>query len=819
MMNQADSTFVPGGLRILLIFFVTLACTVGILAATSTQAHAAADTCTWTGAGSDTNITTAGNWTGCDNGNVPQTGDSALFPDGPSNKTVTIDAGIFFNTATISGDSYTIDTNDAINNRLYLSGDLAISGDDTSFVARVSFFPTSETTLSHSGTGTTFSHYLSVQAEAATPNLVLDITSDLTISWIAQAEGTGGEDSLGTVYKTGGGTLTITGNPVTGITTAGGIDIIDGSWKCDSNYCLGNSANTVTLEEGGDSNASVLELNGTTTIPNPIYIASTTGDPGTILASQDVTLSGAIALLTDGRLEAASGATMTVNSNIAIDSGQTLLNSGAGTITHNGIISGNGGLSVDRATVTLAGANTYSGTTTLTDNGNGALLIVKDNNSLGATSSGTVVNAGTTLLFDNNALGFFSEPITVAGHGTSSSYPGALVKNSQYVGLSGGITLTGDTTWHNGGASNFGMVSAISGNYDINLTGTSDTGGFSFQPGSDNNFKNLVANGVQLSLYGTAIKVVPGNLTMNAVNGKLSRIFHNNDNTIADNSVVTLNSTETQEAVLISTNTSDTIGTLAGDGTFFIGSADSEFSLGGGGVEGTFSGKIEGYSGSQIIIVGGTWAFSGTSVDAGNGYETFYVNGGTFLPGGSNLGSSPVNISSGILGGTGTIGPVNVYGGTVAPGNSPGCLNVSGDVAFAGSFTHYKIELNGTTACSGYDVLSATGTVYLNGSTLDTISLGFDSQPGDTFTILSGAGIDGTFTDLNDGDSITVGDHIFRINYTATSVTLTDITPASSPSNLASTGDMPIGVYVGALITLCAVTSIRLKYVGTEQRQ
>ncbi len=45
----------------------------------SPSVSAAADTCTWTGGGSDNKFSTAANWTGCDNGHVPESGDALAF--------------------------------------------------------------------------------------------------------------------------------------------------------------------------------------------------------------------------------------------------------------------------------------------------------------------------------------------------------------------------------------------------------------------------------------------------------------------------------------------------------------------------------------------------------------------------------------------------------------------------------------------------------------------------------------------------------------------------------------------------------------------
>jgi fibronectin-binding autotransporter adhesin len=61
-------------------------CAVPFIAASS--AHAAIDTCTWTGGGVNENFSNAANWTGCDNGNVPQNGDSLILPTSVDANTV-----------------------------------------------------------------------------------------------------------------------------------------------------------------------------------------------------------------------------------------------------------------------------------------------------------------------------------------------------------------------------------------------------------------------------------------------------------------------------------------------------------------------------------------------------------------------------------------------------------------------------------------------------------------------------------------------------------------------------------------------------------
>jgi len=460
-------------------------------------AKAASDTCTWSGSGADSNITTAGNWTGCDNSSVPESGDDVVFPAGPTNKTVTLDAQIDFSDVTFSGSGYTVETTNLPDYQLYITSTLTISGDNNTFNPFVRFFNDSGVTLTHSGTGTVFSEYIVIQPGAGDPDVTLDIQSDMSVPMIAQTTG-----SVGLVSKTGTGTLDITGSSITGMTATNGIEISAGRWKCDTQHCLGSESNLITLSAGGVPASAVIE---------------------------------------------------------------------------------------------------------------------------------------------------FAQP-------------------------------------------------------------------------------NLI-----------------------------------------------------------------TVASIIGDGKIAMTNVDAHVRVGNGNASGTFSGTVDGYADSLIEIIGGTWTFTGTNTDGGNGFSSYYVNGGTFIAraADTSLGLSPFSMSSGVLGGTDLIGRLSAYGGTVAPGNSPGCLYPAGDVAFTADASHLAIEIDGTTACTGYDVLNASGDVALNNAVLDVSVLdNYSSTYGNTFTIVQGQSVNGTFNGLADGDTFTVGNNEFRINYTSNSVTLTDITPEQSAtiSTLASTG-------------------------------
>src|SRR6478752_5605508 len=70
--------------------------------------HAAADTCTWTGGGTDTKFNNSQNWSGCDSGTVPENGDTLHFPASSAVTTADNDitnldlAGIIFDGAAAS---------------------------------------------------------------------------------------------------------------------------------------------------------------------------------------------------------------------------------------------------------------------------------------------------------------------------------------------------------------------------------------------------------------------------------------------------------------------------------------------------------------------------------------------------------------------------------------------------------------------------------------------------------------------------------------------------------------------------------------------
>lgn len=131
-----------------------------------------------------------------------------------------------------------------------------------------------------------------------------------------------------------------------------------------------------------------------------------------------------------------------------------------------------------------------------------------------------------------------------------------------------------------------------------------------------------------------------------------------------------------------------------------------------------------------IDLTGGS-----TQVASGSALTADHVNesGGTLQVDGTL--TAPVAVSGGALGGAGTItGPVTNSGGTVAPGDSPGTLTVSGNYT-QGSGGTLAEEIAGATQ---FDQLHVGGTLSLDG-TLAIDSHAFVPSGSNTFKIVSGA--------------------------------------------------------------------------------
>jgi autotransporter-associated beta strand protein len=132
--------------------------------------------------------------------------------------------------------------------------------------------------------------------------------------------------------------------------------------------------------------------------------------------------------------------------------------------------------------------------------------------------------------------------------------------------------------------------------------------------------------------------------------------------------------------------------------------------------------------GAARLILAGANTYTGPTV----------VRSGTLEVNGSISGSSQATIEGGTLRGSGTTGPLELIGGTLAPGNGPGVLGTRNLAFTSGTLS---LEIVGNTPGDGfigYDQIDVTGNVALNG--LIDLLLNFDFYDPvdsvDSFTIV-----------------------------------------------------------------------------------
>jgi hypothetical protein len=181
--------------------------------------------------------------------------------------------------------------------------------------------------------------------------------------------------------------------------------------------------------------------------------------------------------------------------------------------------------------------------------------------------------------------------------------------------------------------------------------------------------------------------------------------------------------------------------------------------------------------GSTTDTIGGPISFSNTelgyistgTLNLGNGYTgPIVVSSEVTIPSAADLNLTTASSSAGLTPTNSSI--------TMGSGKTLGLANIPS----------VNIAIGGTTLGPGYGQLSVSNSaVTLTGKDL-VLSGSYTPAAGNVFTIVSApAGITGTFNNLADGNSLTFNGRTLIINYTSTTVTLTDPAPAvtANPSS------------------------------------
>ncbi|MBP7948376.1 MAG: autotransporter-associated beta strand repeat-containing protein [Verrucomicrobiales bacterium] len=279
----------------------------------------------------------------------------------------------------------------------------------------------------------------------------------------------------------------LTGNGSVGLanatlTVGDGSDFaFDGVIKDTANAGAGGSAATGgKLAKVGTGTMTINGLNAHTGL--------TTLFEGGLTVASGASLSAATANLTvDGGILNLNNAAQTIKGlagiggTIHLSAGHVLTSDPVSSTTCASTISGPGGLTrlnadATNRTLTLTGANTYDGITTVAK----GIIAVGSATALGSTTGDTDVQAtGGEILFTGATTNFtVAEPFRIAGTGSTDNGALAVIAGANPT-LTGAITLTGDATVTVSSSASAGFTSfAAPGNHTLTLAGGNNAAGF-----------------------------------------------------------------------------------------------------------------------------------------------------------------------------------------------------------------------------------------------------------------------------------------------------------------------------------------------------
>lgn len=469
---------------------------------------------------------------------------------------------------------------------------------------------------------------------------------------------------------------------------------------------------------GGDltTGSGLLELAGDITYPS-----TTTGTPSTI---------GGQILLTNGTPTIQIGVNGVVQIDARISGPHGIYKNGQGYLS-------------------LTGSNSFTGTLDVIS----GVLFASHASALGTTNGETHIGStGVLELWGGNNFG--AEPITLNSSG-DGEFPG-LVSGGGTNRLDGNITLSRTIGVKVFPGQLLRLNGAISGNGGVQKE---DTGTLTLAGTEANTYtgETVVNRGTLRLAKDAANGTVPGNLIIGNASAT-ALVVASGVEQIADSAQVTINANSTLD--ISTTSGGERFSRLLGGGHILLGNRDLRVMN--GALASTFAGDIAG-TGGLIKEGNARLRLTGTNTYTG----PTDINAGSLQVNGSVLASHLRVNSGGTLGGNGTVGQVTAFsGGTVAPGESPGRLTVTGNLTLRNGST-LAVEINGSAPGTDFDQITAQAGVAITNANL-TVALHFTPTNGQRFRLIdktSGGDVAGTFNALPQDATLSVGDTTFSANY------------------------------------------------------
>ncbi len=601
--------------------------------------------------------------------------------------------------------------------------------------------------------------------------LVFDQATDGTFAGVISGDGT--------LTKDNDGVLTLTGeNTYVGTTTVAG-----GTLALSGDGTLGEIANALvvdsgTLDLGGtDQTVGAVNLDNGGEINNGTLTGSsydsTGGSVGAALAGVGVVFTNTSGITTLTGANTYSGGTVVDGGTLIVNT--TSLPSDAVTVaadsnlvfdqatngSFGGVISGAGALAKENdGNLTLTGANTYSGGTTI----NGGSLTASvaslpaDGDVALANDSGLILNQATDASLGGVVSGDGSltknnvGALTLAGANTytggTTINGGSLIASTETLPAAGDVAFTNNSSLVLNQATDGVLSGAITGAGSLTKNDAGAltlTGDNTYTGGTTVNGGTLIADTDSLPSNGDVVLANASGLVLDqATNGSFGGVISGDGSVTKDNTgeltltgenTYTGGTTVTAGRLVASTSIlpADQAVALGADGTLVLNEA----------TDASFGGAI---SGPGIIEKRGNGALSldndtDSQLDVRTGSFVLTDNtvGATTLAGGS------------FLRGNGTINGNLFNGGTVSPGNSPGTIVVAGNYTQTADAT---LVMEIASAVS-FDQLLIAGTADLDGTLQLDLLNGYEPV-GEDFTIITaGGGVNGTFTPVTGSAALT----------------------------------------------------------------
>ncbi|WPB83456.1 autotransporter-associated beta strand repeat-containing protein [Sediminicoccus rosea] len=548
----------------------------------------------------------------------------------------------------------------------------------------------------------------------------------------------GADGAGGTLAKEGSATLTLTG-----ASRLGAVQVAQGTLRLSEGGSLGSAPIAIAAGAG-------LEMARADSLTLPQVISGAGAlrqiGTGTTILTGANTYSGGTTI-SAGRLEIGPGGSLGAG---AVVNDATLAINRADAVTIANPISGRGVLrQMGMGTTTLTGANSYTGGTVISA---GTLSVASDEN-LGTPARGLITLAGGTLATTTTFT--LTRPMALEGTGgTLAVAAGTALTLHTIAEVSGpgGLTLTGGGQLLVTGALNHdGPTRVMEGSLILRGGALTGSGPLFVAAGATVDTRFTFARGIVIaSLAGEGL-VLLGDATLGISQGG-TRF----GGTLADGNEFVRGTLSVFGGTTTLDGTSRISGrTVIQGGTLIV------------------NGTIEGGSGI-VISRGGSLVVNGTV----RGPSGVTLDGGALVVNGS-IRETSVVINGGTLSGTGSLPGVTIAsGGTMAPGNSIGTINLASLALATGATT--AIEVQGSLA----DRINVAGNATLGG-TLRLLPLGGPYTFNTPYILIQAASVTGNFTTVTTAGTFGAG---VEANVT---VTPTQVLLGLTPAALTGPGGIP----------------------------